>query len=74
MSFRELRNFCEIMRGLGFPRLISMENFRRPNFELVAEILYINLNYRYWLAHRYDPSANLSDNIDEEKNRVEYIK
>ena len=40
MSFRELRNFCEIMRGLGFPRLISMENFRKPNFELVAEILY----------------------------------
>jgi clusterin-associated protein 1 len=30
------------MRGLGFPRLISMENFRKPNFELVAEILYLN--------------------------------
>jgi len=44
-----------------------MENFRRPNFELVAEIL-------FWLAHRYDPQANLSDNIDEERNRVDYIK
>lgn len=74
MSYRELRNFCEIMRGLGFPRLISMENFRRPNFELVAEILYPIYNSRYWLAQRYDPTANLSDNIDEEKNRVEYIK
>ena len=46
MSFRELRNFCEIMRSLGFPRLISMENFRKPNFELVAEIL-------FWLAERF---------------------
>lgn len=45
MSFRELRNFCEIMRGLGYPRLISIENFRNPNFELVADIL-------YWLAQR----------------------
>jgi clusterin-associated protein 1 len=46
MSFRELRNFCEMMRALGYPRLISMENFRKPNFELVADIL-------YWLALRY---------------------
>jgi clusterin-associated protein 1 len=35
------------MRSLGFPRLISMENFRLPNFELVAECL-------YWLVQRYE--------------------
>lgn len=34
------------MRALGYPRLISMENFRTPNFELVADTL-------YWLVHRY---------------------
>ena len=45
MSYRELRNFCEIMRALGYPRLISLENFKTPNFELVADIL-------YWLASR----------------------
>lgn len=67
MSYRELRNFCEIMRSLGYPRLISMENFRKPNFELVADVL-------YWLTLRYDPRANLSDDIEEEKNRVEFIK
>ncbi|XP_016095263.1 clusterin-associated protein 1 homolog [Sinocyclocheilus grahami] len=39
MSFRDLRNFTEMMRALGYPRLISMENFRSPNFPLVAEIL-----------------------------------
>ena len=59
MSYRELRNFCEQMRGLGYPRIISIENFRRPNFELVADIL-------YWLAQRYDPHIDISDNIEEE--------
>ena len=39
MSFRELRNYCEIMRALGYPRLISTENFRQPNFALVADCL-----------------------------------
>lgn len=67
MSFRELRNFCEMMRALGYSRLVSMENFRKPNFELVAEML-------YWLAKRYDPKAEISDNIEDEANRVEFIK
>ncbi|CAD8047277.1 unnamed protein product [Paramecium sonneborni] len=67
MSYRELRNFCEQMRALGYHRIISMENFRRPNFELVADIL-------YWLALKYDPNTDISDNIDEERNRVEFIK
>ena len=34
MSYRELRNYTEIMRSLGYPRLISVENFRKPNFEV----------------------------------------
>lgn len=67
MSFRELRNFCEIMRSLGYPRNISMENFRNPNFELVADIL-------YWFALRYDPKADISDDIEEEKDRVNFIR
>lgn len=37
--------FTEVMKALGYPRLISMENFRVPNFELVADCL-------YWLVHR----------------------
>lgn len=38
--------FTEIMKSLGYPRLISMENFRLPNFVLVADCL-------YWLVQRY---------------------
>lgn len=67
MSYRELRNFCEIMRALGYHRNISMENFRDPNFELVADVL-------YWFALRYDPKADISDNIEDEKDRVIFIR
>jgi clusterin-associated protein 1 len=67
MSFRELRNFCEIMRSIGYPRIISMENFRIPNFKLVAEII-------YWLIKRFDPKADIPESIEDDKDRVEFIK
>ena len=67
MSYRELRNFCEIMRSLNFPRTISMENFRVANFQLTAEII-------FWLVKRFSPKYKLSDNINDEKARVEFIK
>jgi len=67
MSFKDLRNFTEMMRSLGYPRQISMENFRSPNFPLVAEIL-------MWLVKRYEPTANLPHEIDTEDDRVIFIK
>ncbi|KAA0173712.1 hypothetical protein FNF27_04862 [Cafeteria roenbergensis] len=67
MSFRELRNFTEIMRALGYPRKLSMESFRSPNFPLVADIL-------YWLVFRYDPLASLSDNIETPDDRVAFLQ
>ena len=67
MSYRDLRNFCEIMRSLGYSRPISVENFRLPNFELVADI-------SLWFAERYDPSCEISDNINDERDRVIFIK
>ena len=67
MSYRELQNFCEMMRSLGYPRIISMENFRVSNFKLVAEII-------YWLATRLDKKAEIPDNIEDEKARVEFIR
>ncbi|CAD7957465.1 unnamed protein product [Amoebophrya sp. A25] len=66
MSFRELRNFCEIMRSLGYHRPISMENFRQPNFELVADLL-------DWILHRYDSSAAVPDDISTEQCRVHFL-
>lgn len=66
MSYRELRNFTEIMRALGYPRLISMENFRKPNFELVADIL-------FWMVRLYDPETSVSDRVEFENERVEFL-
>ena len=67
MSFRELRKFSEVMKALGYVRLISMESFRNPNFELVAHIL-------YWLVQRHDPNAEIPDDISTEKHRIAFLK
>ncbi|XP_030625717.1 clusterin-associated protein 1 homolog [Chanos chanos] len=67
MSFRDLRNFTEMMRALGYPRLISMENFRTPNFPLVAEIL-------IWLVKRYEPQMDIPSDIETASDRVFFIK
>ncbi|XP_061831152.1 clusterin-associated protein 1 homolog isoform X3 [Nerophis lumbriciformis] len=67
MSFRDLQNFTEMMRALGFPRLISVENFRTPNFTLVAEIL-------IWLAQCYDPQLEIPTDMNTESERIFLIK
>ncbi|XP_058536666.1 clusterin-associated protein 1 isoform X6 [Ochotona princeps] len=67
MSFRELRNFTEMMRALGYPRHISMENFRTPNFGLVSEVL-------LWLVKRYEPQTDIPSDVETEQDRVFFIK
>ncbi|RLN46694.1 hypothetical protein BBJ29_001412 [Phytophthora kernoviae] len=66
MSFRELRNLTEMMRALGYPRPISVENFRTPNFELVSDLL-------YWMVKKYDPSSSVTEEIDTEEDRVQFL-
>lgn len=56
-----------MMRSLGYTRLISMENFRNPNFQLVAEIL-------IWIVKRFDPDADIPSEIDTEQDRVILVK
>ena len=60
------KDFTETMRAIGYPRLISMENFSRPNFELVADIL-------FWMIRRYDPSVEIHESIETESDRVKFI-
>nr|XP_034193192.1 clusterin-associated protein 1 [Osmia lignaria] len=67
MSFRDLRNFTEIMQVLGYPRLISLGNFRLPNFPLVAEIL-------VWLVKRFDPDTEISGEHNTEQERILLIR
>ncbi|XP_053937001.1 clusterin-associated protein 1 isoform X1 [Cuculus canorus] len=67
MSFRDLRNFTEMMRALGYPRLISIENFHTPNFMLVSEVL-------LWLVKRYEPQTDIPADVETEQDRVFFIK
>ncbi|KAL6738265.1 hypothetical protein Aduo_011829 [Ancylostoma duodenale] len=68
MSYRELRNLCEMTRAIGYPRILSLENFRTPNFKLVAELL-------EWIVKRFDPSATISaEQTETEQDRVLFIK
>ncbi|KAL6433679.1 hypothetical protein ACFW04_005747 [Cataglyphis niger] len=67
MSYRDLRNFTEMMRVLGYPRLISIANFRVPNFPLVAEIL-------VWLVKQFDPDSDIPNDHDTEEQRVALIR
>eukprot|EP01029_Cantina_marsupialis_P028386 TRINITY_DN776093_c0_g1_i1.p1 TRINITY_DN776093_c0_g1~~TRINITY_DN776093_c0_g1_i1.p1 ORF type:complete len:408 (+),score=133.69 TRINITY_DN776093_c0_g1_i1:72-1295(+) len=66
MSFRELHNFIEIMKSLSFPRLISVENFRTPNFDLVAECL-------DFLVQRYDETIDIPFDTEDKHGRVQFI-
>lgn len=56
-----------MMRALGYPRLISMENFHTPNFMLVSEVL-------LWLVKRYEPQTDIPPDVETEQDRVFFIK
>jgi clusterin-associated protein 1 len=45
-------DFIEAMKALGYPRSISVESFRTPNFEMTADAL-------YFLVKRYATSSDL---------------
>lgn len=72
-------------RVLSYPRLISMENFRQPNFRLVAEIMtwlvkqfsiaiFCNIFNSISILIRYDPLADVPTDIEGEQDRVMFIR
>lgn len=67
MSYRDIRNFLEMNRALGFHSLISVESFRFSNFPLVAELL-------VWLVKRFDADVNIPLQISTEDERVQLIR
>ncbi|XP_019476226.1 clusterin-associated protein 1 isoform X2 [Meleagris gallopavo] len=64
---RSLSDLAEMLRALGYPRLVSMENFHGPNFALVAELL-------LWLVRRYEPQSDIPPDVETEQDRVFFIK
>lgn len=67
MSFRDLRLLTENLRVLGYPRTVSLDAFREPNFKLVAELL-------IWLTSIYEPHAVIPSSVESEHDRIALIK
>lgn len=74
MSYREMKGFkkltevlTEQLRCLGYPRVVSMETFRTPDFDMMAKLL-------YWLVRMYDPRFSVPMDISNELARVQFVK
>jgi len=67
MSYRELRDFTEHMKTLGYPTGLSHASFRQPNFPLVAPCL-------LFLLRRYDPTLITADDISTQQARITFIQ
>ena len=66
-QFKQVRKLSEMMRTIGYSRIISLDSFKKPNFELVAEML-------DWLASRFDPNAEIPSELESDKDRVNFMK
>lgn len=66
MSYREVTDFIDKMCLLGYPRLISRENFRSTNFGLVAEIL-------NWFCQKLDTNNGINFLLETEQERVVFV-
>ncbi|KAK8891647.1 Clusterin-associated protein 1 [Tritrichomonas musculus] len=67
MSYREIKQFTEIIRTLGYPSPVGIDSFDTPNFSLMASLL-------QWLSTLYDPDIVIIPDLSSEAGRVEFIK
>ena len=67
MTFRELKQFSEIMRTLGYQKPVGIDSFDSPNFGLMADLL-------HWLTALYDPDIVILPDLSSEHTRVEFVK
>ncbi|KAH7636607.1 clusterin associated protein 1 [Dermatophagoides farinae] len=65
-NYHLMRNFISVMRSLGYPRQMSIENFRNPNFPLMADVL-------VYLLKRFDPKTEIETNVETEEGRLKFV-
>ncbi|XP_065175247.1 clusterin-associated protein 1-like isoform X2 [Sycon ciliatum] len=66
MPFYEMRALREHLWYLDYPRQLSIESFRNPNFPLVAEML-------QWFTTRYQDDPGLPVSTENEHDRTFFI-
>lgn len=67
MTFREIKQFTEIVRTLGYPKPVGVDSFDTPNFGMMADIL-------QWLCSLFDPDIVILPDLTNESSRVEFIR
>lgn len=67
MTYRELKQFTEIVRVLGYQHPVGIDSFDTPNFGLMANLL-------HWLATLYDPDIVVLAELSNEHGRVEFVR
>ena len=66
-TFKKMRQLLSLLRILNYPRMLSLQSFAKPNFKLVAEIL-------FWLCGKIQQDHQISSNINREKERVQFMQ
>lgn len=66
MSYSEIKRFTITLTQLGYTKPISMDAFRVPNFNQLADIL-------HFLIMQIVPSAKLSNVVNTVEDRVYFI-
>ena len=67
MTYREVRQFTEIIRTLGCPIPVGIDSFDTPNFGLMAQLL-------QWLTGLYDSDIVIIPELSNEHGRVEFVR
>jgi clusterin-associated protein 1 len=67
MTYREVKQFTEIVRTLGYPNAVGIDSFDVPNFGLMADLL-------QWLSVLYDPDIVVLPELSSEHGRVEFVR
>ncbi|OHS95450.1 clusterin associated protein [Tritrichomonas foetus] len=67
MTFREIKQFTEIVRTLGYPKAVGVDSFDTPNFGMMADLL-------HWLCSLFDPDIVILSDLSSESSRVEFIR
>jgi clusterin-associated protein 1 len=67
MTFRERKQFAQIMRALGYPKPLGIDSFDSPNFGVMADLL-------QWLTALYDPDIVVIADLSSEIGRVDFIR
>ena len=66
-THKKMRELLTLLRALEYPRMLSLQSFKLPNFKLTAEVL-------FWLCGKIQQDHQISSNINRENERVAFVR